>query len=79
MEVLEWLTNGKIKLFRSPAEGNYIVRLMNTSLSPNDTLGRMLHTFTSTAYEFDNNDFDSLKRNGFLHEINDKIETMRFI
>lgn len=24
---------------------------MNTSLSPNDTLGRMLHTFSSTGYE----------------------------
>jgi hypothetical protein len=45
MEVLAWLTNGKPKLFRSPAEGNYIVRLMNTSLTPNDSLGRMLHTF----------------------------------
>ena len=52
---------------------------MNTSLSPNDTLGRMLHTFTSTAYEIDGNDFDSLKRNNFLHNIQDKIETMRFI
>jgi hypothetical protein len=51
LKVLEWLTNGKVKLFRSPAEGNYIVRLMNTSLTPNDTLGRMIHTFNSTAYE----------------------------
>jgi hypothetical protein len=51
LKVLEWLTNGKAKLFRSPGEGNYIVRLMNTSMSPNDTLGRMLHTFSSTAYE----------------------------
>jgi hypothetical protein len=51
LTVLEWLTNGEFKLFRSPTEGNYVVRLMNTSLSPNDTLGRMLHTFSSTAYE----------------------------
>lgn len=51
LKVLEWLTNGKPKLFRSPAEGNYIVRLMNVSLSPTDSLGRMLHTFSSTAYE----------------------------
>lgn len=51
LSVLEWLTNGELKLFRSPAEGNYVVRLMNTSLAPNDTLGRMLHTFNSTAYE----------------------------
>lgn len=51
LKALEWLTNGKAKLFRSPTEGNYIVRLMNSSLSPNDTVGRMLHTFNCTAYE----------------------------
>lgn len=51
MEVLSWLTNGKPKLFRSPSEGNYIIRTMNVSLIPNDTLGRMLHTFNCTAYE----------------------------
>lgn len=51
LATLEWLNNGKPKLFRSATEGNYIVRLMNVSLTPNDTLGRMLHTFNATAYE----------------------------
>lgn len=51
MAVLDWLNDGNPKLFRSPAEGNFIVRLMNVSLSPQDALGRMLHTFTATAYE----------------------------
>ena len=37
--------NGELKVFKSPGEGNYIVRLMNVSLSPQDNLGRMLHTF----------------------------------
>jgi hypothetical protein len=45
LEALEWLSDGKPKLFRSAAEGNYIVRLMNVSLSPVDSLGRMLHNF----------------------------------
>jgi len=45
-EVLKWLNNGELKLYRSPAEGNFIVRLMNITTSPNDTLGRMLHTFS---------------------------------
>lgn len=48
---LNWLNNGKIKLFRSPTEGNYIVKLTNTSLSPEATTGRMLHTFSATASE----------------------------
>ena len=60
LEVLDWLTNGELKLFRSPAEGNYVVRLMNTSLSPNDTIGRLLHTFSATAYEAAENTIDNL-------------------
>ena len=60
LKVLDWLTNGKPKLLRSPTEGSYIVRLMNTSLSPQQTLGRMLHTFNSTAYEIDELTMDNL-------------------
>lgn len=60
MEALAWLNNGKPKLFRSPTEGNFIVRLMSVSLSPNDTLGRMLHSFSCTAYEIAENTFQSL-------------------
>lgn len=51
LKVLEWLGNGQSKLFKSPAEGNYIVYLMNVNLTPIDTLGRMLHSFSCNAYE----------------------------
>jgi len=51
LKVLDWLNNGQLKLFRSPAEGSYIVRLMNTSLTSNDSLSRMISTFTTTATE----------------------------
>ena len=50
-KVLEWLGNGKPKLFKSPTEGNFIVRIMNVSLSPDDKLSRMLHNFSATTYE----------------------------
>ena len=60
LEVLEWLTNGKPKLFRSPNEGNYIIRLLNVSLSPTDSVGRMLHSFSGTAYEIAEFGHDSL-------------------
>lgn len=60
IDVLEWLNNGEAKIFRSPTEGNYIVRLMNVSLTPNDTLGRMLHTFQCTAYEIAEWNFKNL-------------------
>ena len=73
MEVLEWLNNGKPKLFRSPKEGNYIVRLMNTSLSPNDTLGRMIHTFSTTATEVADYNYSNLLKYGFA-----KVESKDF-
>ena len=70
LEVLEWLTNGKPKLFKSPNEGNYLVRLMNTSLSPNDQVGRMLHTFTSTAYEVADVSYESLVQYNIINVTN---------
>lgn len=77
LEVLNWLTNGQPKLFRSPTEGNYIVRLLNVSLSPNDTLGRMLHTFTATGYEIAANTPDNLRYYNFIKNFNfeEKIRT----
>ena len=49
--LLNWLGNGKFKYFKSPAEGNYIIRIMNPSLSPEDKLSRMIHNFSATGYE----------------------------
>ena len=66
LTVLDWLNNGELKLFKSPAEGNYVVRLMNNSLSPQDALGRMIHTFTSTAYEAADNSMASLLASGII-------------
>ena len=60
LAVLDWLNNGKPKLFRSATEGNYIVRLLNTSMSPTDSVGRMLHTVSSTAYEINKNTYETL-------------------
>lgn len=60
LEVLDWLTNGEPKLFKSPNEGNYIVRLLNVSLTPNDQVGRMIHTFNATAYEVADLSYDAL-------------------
>lgn len=78
LEVLDWLNNGKPKLFRSPVEGNYIVRLMNSSLSPNDQLGRVLHNFNSTAYEVAECNFNNLKANNFIVTNNLTVKTIRW-
>ena len=81
LAVLDWLTDGEPKIFRSPSEGNYIVRVMNTSLSPNDTLSRMLHTFNSTAYEIAEFNFDNLIKYGFVenHTIDNKVMSLASI
>lgn len=67
LAVLDWLNNGKPKLFKSASEGNYIVRTINTSLSPNDSLGRMLHTFSTQAYEVAENNYDNLVENNIIN------------
>ena len=79
LEVLEWLTNGEPKIFRSPTEGNYIVRLMNASMAPNDTLGRMLHTFTCTAYEIADFTYSNLSFYGFIKLKENQKTVMRWI
>ena len=66
LKVLDWLNDGKPKLFKSAAEGNYIIRLMNISLAPTDQLGRMLHTVSGTAYEVAEINFDNLKKYNFI-------------
>lgn len=75
--VLSWLNNGKPKVFKSPSEGNYIVRLMNISLAPNDQLSRMLHTFTAQATEIADYTFDNLKEYSFATEDYTETRTLR--
>lgn len=74
LEVLDWLNNGQSKLFRSPAEGNYIVQLMNISLTPTDSIGRMLHTFNCNAYEICEYSIENLEKLNFrfsyINEVN---------
>ena len=50
-EAIAWLNDGEPKLFRSMTEGNMIVMLTDISMTPNETLGRRLYTFSATAYE----------------------------
>lgn len=77
-EVLAWLNNGGIKLYRSPTEGNFVVRLMNVTTTPTDQLGRMLHTFNCAAYEMASSDYDSLIQFGILEPAINTPKTMRW-
>lgn len=78
LSVLDWLNDGKVKLFRSPTEGSYLVRLLNTSLTPTDTLGRMLHTFNSTAYEIGDCTYENLLLYGFIDQKDLNLNQMHY-
>lgn len=79
LEVLEWLTNGQPKLFKSPNEGNYLVRLMNVSLSPQDQLGRMLHNFSCTAYEIDDATYDAMVQHKIINLSNNNNKYLKIV
>jgi hypothetical protein len=66
LEVLEWLNNGEPKLFKSPSEGIYLVRLMNVSMTPEDTIGRLIHNFSATAYEIGEATYEGLTEQGII-------------
>lgn len=68
IKILNWLNNGKPKVFKSPTEGNFIVQLSGVSLSPEDKLGRMLHSFNCTAVEIDEYNLKNLKKYNIIKE-----------
>ena len=78
LEVMDWLNNGKLKLFKSPAEGNYIVRIMNVSLAPNAQLGRRLHTFSATAYEAAEYNYSNLMDKGWISGMHESQLNLNF-
>lgn len=71
--VLQFLEDGKPKVLKTPAEGSYIVMLMNSSLSPETKVGRMLHNFSSTAYECASFDYEGLIETGFINNNTDPV------
>lgn len=50
-KVEEFLNDFNGKLYKSATEGNHAIILMNVSLRPEETLGRLLYSFNATAYE----------------------------
>ena len=59
-EVLEWLNDGEIKLFRSPSEGIMMVRIMSVSMTPQTTPSRMIYNFSCQLYEADGHEYEDL-------------------
>lgn len=71
-EVLKFLQDGEIKLFKSPTEGNIIIRLTDINCVPNQSLGRMLYSFSSNAFEMDEPTMSNYLKYGF-YKLNDLI------
>lgn len=62
----EFLNDFTYKLYKSPTEGNIVIGLMNISMTPNATLGRMIFDFSATAYEVMDNTLEKLNEIGII-------------
>lgn len=58
-KIIQFLYADNIKLFKTLTEGNVLVKLMNVSLSPQQSLGRYLYSFSCEAYEIATDTFDN--------------------
>lgn len=66
---MDFLTDGKPKLFRSPTEGMMLVMLTNISFTPNKQLGRRIVDFSATVTEFAEANLENFIRYGIAPDI----------
>jgi len=66
-KVMEFLNDGKPKLFKSPSEGNIIVRLKDVNLTPNQPTGRLIYSFNANALEIDDDNMYNYLKYGFYY------------
>lgn len=57
--VYDFLYQDEAKLFKSPTEGNILVYLSDITFEPINSLGRILYSFSATATEIDQANFDN--------------------
>ena len=69
-KVIEFLHDGKPKLFKSPTEGNVIVRLMDINCTPVQSLDRMIYDFTSNGNQIAESTIENYVKYHFI-EIGD--------
>ena len=60
--VINFLYEDSPKLFKSPTEGNILVRLMDIDLSPEQTLNRIIYSFSASANEIADNTMENYKK-----------------
>lgn len=62
-----FLNDGDCKLYKSPTEGNIVVALMNVTMTPTSSLGRLIFNFSATAYEIMDATLPNLDEYGIIH------------
>lgn len=67
-DVTEFFYENKVRLFRSPTEGNILVKLMNISLSPNEQIKRRVYSIQCTAFETDENTVENCIKYGIWND-----------
>lgn len=50
-EVIKFLYNNTVKLYKSATEGNILIKATNITLTPNTSLTRLIYDFTCSLYE----------------------------
>ena len=65
-KVEQFLYNSKPKLYKSMQEGNIFIKLMEVSLTPKQQLGRLIYTFSATAYEIDEAEINTYNNYGLI-------------
>ena len=68
-KVIEFLLNGKPKLFKSTPEGNILIYLMNVSLN-NEKSANFIYSFQATAYEIALCNIPNYEKFGIIEKIN---------
>jgi len=67
-KVINFLYSDEAKLYRSPTEGNILIRLTDIQFQPNQTLGRRLWSFSGNAYEIDECSLNNYEKYGIIEK-----------
>lgn len=77
-KVMDFLYSNTVKLYRSATEGNILIKLMNISFTPNQSLGRKIWTFNATAYEIDECSIENYDKYG-IQTIGSAMDYFEFV
>lgn len=64
-KVLNFFYNDNFKLFKSPTEGNIIIKIMDINLTPNQSLNRVIYELSANAYESEEANMENYIKNNF--------------